>query len=62
MENHDVPGSSGVCEMDLHTFQGNLLLALPLELMALPAWGQCWLSGADMEQPLVPALPSPGLL
>lgn len=40
MENHAVPGSSGVWEMDL-------LLALPLELVALAAWGRCWLGSAD---------------
>lgn len=54
-ENHDVPGSSGVWEMDL-------LLALPLELVALAAWGWCWLGSAAMEQPLLPAHPSPEFL
>lgn len=37
-------------EVDLLTFQGKLLLALPLELVALPAWGWCWLGSAAMEQ------------
>lgn len=60
MENHNVPGSPGVWEMDLSTFQGKLLLALPLAPVALPAWGRCWLGSAATEQPFLPVLPSPG--